>query len=157
MRFGGITPSIDVVLDRAGPDLRADRSKRRWQDDVVQRHQPDLRPHQGTITFDGLDLLGSTSPDLHLGIFRTFQNLALWPGLTVFENVMVGVALQAKANFVTRRCGSGPGEEQSHGGGRSSVARFGLGEVAFQPAAGLPFGTLKRVEIARRWPRGPSC
>ncbi len=48
-------------------------------------------PSSGQITFEGKDLLRSRPHQISkLGIFRTFQNLALWPGLTVLENVMVG-------------------------------------------------------------------
>ena len=109
-------------------------------------------PTSGSIMFDGQDIL-STRPHRisELGIFRTFQNLALWPGMTVLENVMVGAHSGTRANFVTAPLRLGTRREERRVAVRSFelVQRLGLAEVAFHPAAGLPFGTLKRVEIAR--------
>jgi branched-chain amino acid transport system ATP-binding protein len=109
-------------------------------------------PTSGSIVFDGQDIL-STRPHRisDLGIFRTFQNLALWPGMTVLENVMVGAHSGTRANFVTAPLRLGTRGEERAVAVRSFelLQRLGLAEVAFHPAAGLPFGTLKRVEIAR--------
>ena len=109
-------------------------------------------PTSGSIVFDGQDIL-STRPHRisELGIFRTFQNLALWPGMTVLENVMVGAHSGTRANFVTAPLRLGTRREERRVAVRSFelLQRLGLAEVAFHPAAGLPFGTLKRVEIAR--------
>src|SRR5215211_3131563 len=109
-------------------------------------------PSAGAITFDGEDVLSVRPHRISsLGIFRTFQNLALWPGMTVLENVMVGSHARTKANFVTAplRLGTRAEERQMAVQSFELLERLGLAEVAFQPAAGLPFGTLKRVEIAR--------
>src|ERR1700712_3829449 len=59
-------------------------------------------PTEGRITFDGQDVLSSRASTIsRIGIFRTFQNLALWPGLTVLENVMVGGHTKSKAGLLT--------------------------------------------------------
>src|SRR5437016_5433254 len=60
------------------------------------------QPTAGHIVMDGADLL-KARPDTitRHGITRTFQNLALWPGLTVLENVMVGAHRRQRANFLT--------------------------------------------------------
>ena len=109
-------------------------------------------PTIGSITFDGEDVLRTRPHRISdLGIYRTFQNLALWPGMTVLDNVMVGAHSGMKANFVTAPLRLGTRGEERRTAVRcfELLQRLGLGEIAFQPAAGLPFGTLKRVEIAR--------
>lgn len=109
-------------------------------------------PSSGSITFDGVDVLATRPHKIsQLGIYRTFQNLALWPGLSVLENVMVGAHAHTKANFVTAplRLGTRREERATAVAAFELLDRLGLAQVAFQPAAGLPFGTLKRVEIAR--------
>jgi branched-chain amino acid transport system ATP-binding protein len=109
-------------------------------------------PTSGQITFEGTDVLRARPHNISkIGIYRTFQNLALWPGLTVLENVMVGAHSKMKANFITAPLRLGTRGEERRTAVRcfELLQRLGLAEVAFQPAAGLPFGTLKRVEIAR--------
>jgi branched-chain amino acid transport system ATP-binding protein len=96
-------------------------------------------PDSGEITFDGESLL-RTKPHrvIRRGIARTFQNLALFPTMSILENVRVG----------------------GHGrsGGRDPLELLdyvGLANMARRPASGLPFGTLKRIEIARALASGP--
>jgi branched-chain amino acid transport system ATP-binding protein len=97
------------------------------------------RPDAGRVVFDGRDLL-RTPPHrvVRRGVARTFQNVALWPSLTVIDNVRVGAQ--------SRRGGRTPGELLEY---------VGLADVAYRPAAGLPFGTLKRIELARALASGP--
>jgi branched-chain amino acid transport system ATP-binding protein len=95
-------------------------------------------PASGAITFDGRNLL-KVSPHrvVRAGIARTFQNLALFPALTVLENVMVGAHAQRERSSQRRR------------DARRLLARLSLEQFADRPATGLPYGTLKRIEIAR--------
>ncbi|MFE5595209.1 ATP-binding cassette domain-containing protein [Streptomyces sp. NPDC056549] len=98
-----------------------------------------LRPRhgQGRVTLDGADITHrSAHARTRLGIARTFQRLAVFPSLTVEENVRLG-------------------EEQKGGRGdpaavERSLRLFGLdGPVRHRAAADLPTGTLRRVELAR--------
>jgi branched-chain amino acid transport system ATP-binding protein len=97
------------------------------------------RPHEGRIAFDGRDRTHLRPPDVAaLGVARTFQNVALWPTQTVIDNVRLGA-----------RSRRGPKTPQE------LLDYVGVGELAYKRAAGLPFGTLKRIELARALASGP--
>ena len=107
---------------------------------------------EGHIAYDGKDLLAAPAHEMsRLGIYRTFQNLALWRGMTVIENVMVGDHTNSKANFIKSalRLGTKAEERSLKHRAYTVLEELGLEEHAFKPAVGLPFGTLKRIEIAR--------
>ena len=109
-------------------------------------------PTAGGVDFDGEDLLGYAPHKIsRLGIYRTFQNLALWPGMTVLENVMVGAHSLTKQNMLTAALRLGLRREERSLQVRAweALDEIGLTQYAHQPAAGLPYGTLKRIELAR--------
>jgi branched-chain amino acid transport system ATP-binding protein len=96
------------------------------------------RPDSGEIAFDGRSLLGTPPYRIvRRGIARTFQNVELFPTMTVLENVLVGSHAR--------------GERRA----RDLLAELGLVPVAQRRVAGLPFGTMKRVELARALASGP--
>ncbi len=97
------------------------------------------RPDSGDVVFDDASLL-HTPPHkiVRRGIARTFQNVALFSTMSVLENVQMG----AHAHHNTR----GPAE---------IVDYVGLTPVARRVVRGLPFGTLKRVELARALASAP--
>jgi branched-chain amino acid transport system ATP-binding protein len=110
-------------------------------------------PDRGTLQFDGQPI-GDTPPHriTERGIGRTFQNVALFPTLSVLQNVMVGVHCRTRAGFAASalRLRQARREERDIQERALELVRFlHLEEVALRPAAGLPFGTLKRVELAR--------
>ena len=97
-------------------------------------------PNDGEIAFDGSSLL-RTPPHgvVRRGIARTFQNVELFRTMTVLDNVLVG------AHTRTRPFRSGAVRDRA----REVLEYVGIAEMAERPATGLPFGTLKRVELAR--------
>jgi branched-chain amino acid transport system ATP-binding protein len=107
----------------------------------------------GQILFDGIDL--GTRARHHvagLGIARTFQNLALVPELSVLENVLLGAHHRLRTGFVAAALaapGARGAERAARAEARALLERLELAEHAARPAAGLPYGTLKRVELAR--------
>jgi branched-chain amino acid transport system ATP-binding protein len=110
-------------------------------------------PTEGTITFDGTPLLGLPAHRISgLGIGRSFQNLALFPSQTVLENVMIGAHSRTSAGFLSaglKLPWVGREEAKSREAAEELLAFLDLTPVAHHPAAGLPFATLKRVELAR--------
>jgi branched-chain amino acid transport system ATP-binding protein len=110
------------------------------------------QPARGSVKFRDQELLDVPAHGIaDLGIARTFQNLALFPTMTLLENVMVGAHSQGKVGFVRGilRIGAAKENESTRNFAGDLLAQLGLGALAFRPAAGLPFGTLKRLEIAR--------
>ena len=109
-------------------------------------------PAKGSLRFDGDDLLSHPPHKIsNLGIYRTFQNLALWPGMSVLENVMAGAHTRAKQNFFSSmvRFGLKKEEGQLASEAFAILSDLGLGDVAMRQCAGLPYGTMKRIELAR--------
>ena len=109
-------------------------------------------PTSGRVTFDGIDLLAIPAHGIAtLGIARTFQNLALFPSMTLLENVMVGAHSQGKVGVAQAisRIGVATENRTTRDFAGDLLVQLGLGALMFRPAAGLPYGTLKRLEIAR--------
>jgi len=110
-------------------------------------------PDQGDLLFQGESIVPATPHRVAaLGIGRTFQNLALFPRMTVLQNVMVGVHARTRSDFLSnalRLPWVRREEDEIREAAMELIAFLELGAVAHHPAAGLPFGTLKRVELAR--------
>jgi branched-chain amino acid transport system ATP-binding protein len=111
------------------------------------------RPNHGDIQYEGASILGSSPHRIaELGIGRTFQNLALFQTLSVLQNVMVGVHCRGRTDFLShalRLPWVGREEGESRDAAEDLLRFLDLEGVADHPAVGLPFGTLKRVELAR--------
>jgi branched-chain amino acid transport system ATP-binding protein len=110
-------------------------------------------PSAGEIEFDGHAVLQLPAHRMSgLGIGRTFQNLALFPTMTVLQNVMTGTHSSTRSGFVSNALNLGwvkREEGASRKVAEELLAFLDLTALAAQPAAGLPFATLKRVELAR--------
>src|SRR5947208_3653847 len=116
-------------------------------------------PDAGDVRFEGRTLLGTKAHRIAaLGIGRTFQNLALFPTMTVLQNVMIGVHSRTRSDFFSnalRPPWVGREEERIRVRASALLGFLDLGAIAHHPAAGLPFGTLKRVELARALASSP--
>jgi len=109
-------------------------------------------PTRGRATFDGRDLLATRPHGIaRLGIARTFQNLALVQGLSVLDNVKVGAHCRTHGGFwsAALMVPSWRTERAVRTEAMDVLERLGLAHLAPRPCAGLPYGTLKRIEIAR--------
>jgi branched-chain amino acid transport system ATP-binding protein len=139
-RFGGVV-ALDAVTFEVHPSeivglIGPNGAGKTTVFNVITRL---YRPDSGDVVFDGVTLL-RTKPHkvIRRGIARTFQNLALFPTMTVLENVRVGAHGRSGDHDVVEL-----------------LDYVGLANLAHRPASGLPFGTLKRIEIARALASAP--
>ena len=139
-RFGGI-----LALDRVSFDVESSEivgligpngaGKTTAFNLITRLYSPD----SGDVALDGESLL-QTAPHrvIRRGIARTFQNVELFPTMSVRENVLVGAHARRGARSADEL-----------------VDYVGLANVSNRVVAGLPFGTLKRVELARALASAP--
>lgn len=109
-------------------------------------------PDHGQVTLDGQNLLRVPAHRIvHAGVARTFQNVALFPALSVLDNVMTGAHSHGQIGFgrAIFRLGAAREERKLRRQGLELLERLQLDHLAHRPVAGLPFGTLKRIELAR--------
>jgi len=108
---------------------------------------------RGEIVFDGRSLLATPRHRIAgTGIGRTFQNVALFGSMTVLENVMLGAHSRSASGFLAnalRLPGVRREEAAIAAKAASLLELLGLARVAAVPVMQLPFGTRKRVELAR--------
>ena len=111
------------------------------------------RPSGGRVTFDGADIAGLPPHALAArGIARTFQNLQLFYNMTAIENVMVGSHLRLNRGFLPallRIGGIVAGDAACRAEAAALMDYVGLARYRDADAASLPYGALKRLEIAR--------
>ena len=137
LRFGGIVAldavSFDVAKGTVSGLIGPNGAGKTTVFNVITRL---YAPDEGAVELDGEDLL-RTPPHgiVRRGIARTFQNINLFRSMTVLENVLVG----------GHALGRSVGEREA----MEALDVVGLGGQAGRPAAALPYGTQKRVEIAR--------
>lgn len=111
------------------------------------------QPSAGTITVHGTDML-AVRPHraAHHGVARTFQNVGLFPALSVLDNVLTGAHARTRAGLPSAllRFPKGRREEiATRAEARDVLDRAGLAAHADDQVSHLPFGTQKRVELAR--------
>ena len=108
---------------------------------------------EGSITFDGRPMERLAQHKMAgLGIGRTFQNLALFATMSVTDNIKVGLHSRTRKGFLAnglRLPGVAREETESSRRAEQLIDFLGLGSVADKKVAELPFGTRKRVELAR--------
>jgi branched-chain amino acid transport system ATP-binding protein len=153
VRFGGITAldqlSFDIDAGEICGLIGPNGAGKTTMFNVVSRI---YQPTTGSVQFDGVELLNRPRYAMaKLGIGRTFQNLALFPSMTLLENVMVGAHSRGSVGFVRAalRIGAWHEESSTREFAYELLKQLDLAPLAFRPAVGLPFGTLKRLEIAR--------
>ena len=142
VRFGGVVALSDVSLALEEGQIAGligpNGAGKTTAFNVITRI---YSPESGHVVFDGENLLRVPAHGiLRRGIARTFQNLELFLAMTVLENVLVGA-------HITMRFGRG--ERDARARALAILDYLGLAALADRRAAGVPFGTLKRVELAR--------
>jgi branched-chain amino acid transport system ATP-binding protein len=111
------------------------------------------QPSSGDILMEGASILKRPAHRIaEIGIGRTFQNVALFPNLSVLDNVRVGTHARTNSDIISdslRLPWVRRGEAVLNQRVDEILGYLGLREVAHLVVAGLPFGTQKRVELAR--------
>jgi branched-chain amino acid transport system ATP-binding protein len=147
LRFAGVVALHDVSLDvdegRIVGLIGPNGAGKTTAFNVITRlYDPD----EGEVELDGKSLL-RTPPYriVRRGIARTFQNVEIFPTMTVLENVLVGA--HSASRFKTQR--------SARKRALDTLELVGVDRFASRRSAGLPFGTLKRVELARALASNP--
>jgi len=154
VRFGGV-----VALDRVSFTVEAG--------DVVGLIGPNgagkttlfnvvtrvYRPSGGSVSVDGSPVLKMAPHEvIRRGVVRTFQNLALFRSMTVLENVLVGDHIGTRSRWLESSVPM-PSALNAESASRKRALEMldfvGLAQQSDHPVAALPFGTQKRVELAR--------
>ena len=107
----------------------------------------------GSVRFNGRDITGmSTADSARLGMARTFQNLRIYVNMTVLENVLVGCHRHERSGLWAGGLGlphQRREEKRSRERAMRALSSLGLESSAYLPAASLPYGSQRLVEIAR--------
>lgn len=115
-------------------------------------------PTEGDVNIDpygeGFKRINGMKPNLvtELGMARTFQNIRLFPSMSVIENVMIGCHCRTKATFlgaVFRDPGTRKEEQETILKSYELLQELGLDQYADELARNLPYGAQRRLEIAR--------
>lgn len=154
MRFGGLLALDQVTFDVGEKEIVGligpNGAGKTTVLNLVSRF---YEPVDGRIRFDGKDVLAHKAHDVvRLGIARTFQNVELFRSLTVLDNLLVGQHARthaglAAAAFALPRARAE--ERWLREQAMSVLELLGMEDLAHVPAASLPFGLQKMVELAR--------
>jgi branched-chain amino acid transport system ATP-binding protein len=155
LAFGGITALTDVSVavaeGRVSAVIGPNGAGKTSLFNVISGF---YRPTAGTVSFDGRNILGLPGHARStLGIARTFQNIALFDGMTVLENIKLGAHAQLRANVFSASIYMGWAKREedklTRRIEREVLAFLELEEVRDGPIGGLPYGVQKRIELAR--------
>jgi branched-chain amino acid transport system ATP-binding protein len=110
-------------------------------------------PTEGEIDFDGIRVDGMKPYEItRLGVARTFQNIRLFADMTVLQNVMTAHHLRTRQVMADAVLGTAKHHEEEEATAHHAMELlkiFGLESVADEAATGLPYGSQRRLEIAR--------
>ncbi len=154
LRFKGVTALSDVSFDVKSGELFAvigpNGAGKSSLFNIISRV---YQPTTGRLSFGGRDLVRLKSHQLaEAGIARTFQNLGLFPRLTVLENLLVGRHHLMKAGVIAGGLyyGQAQNEEIKHRRRCAELIDFlELNRWASRPVQILPYGIQKKVELGR--------
>jgi branched-chain amino acid transport system ATP-binding protein len=154
LRFGGVKAITDVSFDIRKGEIRAiigpNGAGKTSMLNVINGF---YHPQEGTITYKGATRT-KMKPYVAAsqGIARTFQNVALFKGMSTLDNIMVGRTLKMKSNFFWQIFRHGPAmaEEITHRRMVEEIIDFlEIEHIRKVPVGKLPYGLQKRVELGR--------
>jgi branched-chain amino acid transport system ATP-binding protein len=154
LAFGGVRALSEVSFDVRRREVRAIIGPNgAGKSSMLNVLNGVYHPQQGTIRFEDREFRGM---DPHraaaLGIARTFQNIALFKGMTVLDNIMTGRNLKMRCNFLQQALwlGAARREELAHRRAVEEIIDFlEIQHIRKTPVGRLPYGLQKRVELGR--------
>jgi len=154
LAFGGVKALQDVSFDVREHEIRAIIGPNgAGKSSMLNVINGVYHPQQGKITYKGETRADMDSHEAAaMGIARTFQNIALFKGMSVLDNIMTGRNLKMRTNFLQQAIWLGPAkrEEMEHRRKVEEVIDFlEIQHIRKTPVGRLPYGLQKRVELAR--------
>jgi branched-chain amino acid transport system ATP-binding protein len=153
-RFGGVVASAGIsmsvpkgkIVSVIGPNGAGKTS-------LINMISGFYKPDAGRVVFQGRDITSLRPYEIAaLGIARTFQNIALFSGLTVLDNLMLGRHVRMRSGVVSSLCYWGPAQREEIANREvcEEIIEFlKLQDLRKQQTAALAYGLRKRVELGR--------
>jgi len=154
LRFGGVKALADISFDVREHEIRSIIGPNgAGKSSMLNCINGVYVPSEGSITFRGKTFSHMNSRQVaEMGVARTFQNLALFKGMSVLDNIMSGRNLKIRSNLFLQALRLGPAqrEEFEHRAVVEKIIDF-LEIQAWRkmPVGQLPYGLQKRVDLAR--------
>lgn len=150
-RFDGVVALADVSLSVAAGSIHGiigpNGAGKTTLLNIVTGY---VRADHGRVMVHGVDVTHwSPNRRVPLGLVRTFQNIRLFGGLTVQQNVLVGQHHRARSGFASLWPFPTARERELLAEAEECIARLGLSEYHDRHAAELPYGLQKQLELAR--------
>ena len=154
LAFGGVKALQEVSFDVRENEVRAIIGPNgAGKSSMLNVVNGVYHPQQGKIRFQGREFRDMDSHETaEMGVARTFQNIALFKGMTVLDNLMTGRNLKMRCNFLQQALWIGPAkrEELEHRRAVEEVIDFlEIQHIRKTPVGKLPYGLQKRVELGR--------
>jgi branched-chain amino acid transport system ATP-binding protein len=154
LRFGGVKALTGISFNVLEHEVRAIIGPNgAGKSSMLNVINGVYRPQEGTVTFRG-ERLTDITPNraARMGISRTFQNIALFKGMSVLDNIMAGRNLREQASFIevalqlprARR-----EETESRAAAEEIIEFLEIEHIRKTPVGRLPYGLQKRVELGR--------
>jgi branched-chain amino acid transport system ATP-binding protein len=154
LSFGGVKALQEVSFDVEEHEVRAIIGPNgAGKSSMLNVINGVYHPQQGTIRLQGREFHDMDSHETaKMGIARTFQNIALFKGMTVLDNIMTGRNLKMHCSFLQQALWLGPAkrEELEHRRAAEEIIDFlEIQHIRRTPVGRLPYGLQKRVELGR--------
>ena len=154
LRFGGVQALSEVSFDVLRGEVRAIIGPNgAGKSSMLNVINGFYHPQDGAITFKGVTRRRMRTHEAAAqGIARTFQNIALFRGMSTLDNIMTGRNLKMRSNFLLQALYIGPArrEEMEHREFAERIIDFlEIQAIRKTPVSRLPYGLQKRVELGR--------